>query len=486
MKVSGALRLSLKQLIWIGLGVIAVAFLVVMAASVSGRIAVARAVADLSDQLLPVQAEVTELRTLNANQENAYRSFMLTGDPATLQPYITAAPTADALIVELRADLDDDERASAQLDQAVAALTAWRSETAAHIATRRSGPLTSESRDEFVLTGKRIYDEVRLRMRALAADVDELIDRQLEQIRDAQRAANIAQLTAASVALVTIIVALALTQRLLHRPLATLVDEVREISIGDYDAPIQHAGPREIAEVSDAVERMRENLRASTLRLVNSERRDEQARIAADLHDRIIQRVFALGLGLTSASARKSLDLEPFIDETDEIIRDLREVIFNLNASATPLDRPLQMRAAVIDIVESSVPALGFTPTLLFKGAVDETPISPALYAAVLAVVREALSNTARHSQADAATLCVALSDGQLRITLEDNGIGVSEFDRMGSGRRNIQNRARQFGGHAEIRNADPGPGTVVDWVVPLSSDDREFTVEPRHVQAGR
>lgn len=323
-------------------------------------------------------------------------------------------------------------------------------------------------------------------MRALAADVDELIDRQLEQIRDAQRAANIAQLTAASVALVTIIVALALTQRVLHRPLATLVDEVREISNGDYDAPIQHAGPREIAEVSDAVERMRENLRASTLRLVNSERRDEQARIAADLHDRIIQRVFALGLGLTSASARKCLDLEPFIDETDEIIRDLREVIFNLNASATPLDRPLQMRAAVIDIVESSVPALGFTPTLLFKGAVDETPISPALYAAVLAVVREALSNTARHSQADAATLCVGLSDGQLRIRLEDNDIGVSEFDRMGSGRRNIQNRARQFGGHAEIRNADPGPGTAVDWVVPLSSDDREFTVEPRHVQAGR
>lgn len=98
-------------------------------------------------------------------------------------------------------------------------------------------------------------------------------------------------------------------------------------------------------------------------------------------------------------------------------------------------------------------------------------PVSPALYAAVLAVVREAL-NTARHTR-PAPHLCVEVVEGQLRITLEDNGIGVSDDDRIGSGRSNIQNRAAQFGGHATIHNGDIGYGTVVEWAVPLVTEDQ-------------
>lgn len=468
-------RLSLRQVIWIGLGLMVVVFAVILTVSIVGRVTVARAVNELADRLLVVQAEVTELRKLSADQETAYRGFMLTGDPAVLESYYSSAIALDRLLSELDGELADDEGASEQLDRAVAAIMAWRSQAATpQIAARRQGPMAADVRDQFALAGKQLYEEVRSQLRLLAEDIQELIGRQLDGIRAAQRVANIIQTTVAGVVLTAFIVALALVQRLLNRPLATLVDEVRTVAAGDYDAPIRRAGPREIAEVSEAVEKMRENLRASTYRIVEGERRDEQARIAADLHDRIIQRVFGLGLGLTSASARRNPDLEPFIDETDEIIRDLREVIFNIHVSATPLDRPMRMRGAIIDIVESSVAGLGFTPTLHFQGPVDETPLAPEMYAAVLAVVREALSNTARHSQATAASVCVAVSADELRITLDDNGIGISENDRLGSGRRNIQNRARQFGGRAEIRNANPGSGTVVDWVVPLSIREPE------------
>lgn len=134
---------------------------------------------------------------------------------------------------------------------------------------------------------------------------------------------------------------------------------------GDYDQPVHRTGPREVADLSEAVERMRVSLRASTDRLVDGELRDEQARIAADLHDRVIQRVFGLGLSLTSAASRGKPELQPFIDETDLIIRDLREVVFNLNRAFSPGRR---LGSAIIDVLEGAVSALGFTPTLNFDG----------------------------------------------------------------------------------------------------------------------
>ena len=209
------------------------------------------------------------------------------------------------------------------------------------------------------------------------APLDELAVHQLLLIHSAQRVANIVQLSAAGIFAAVVIATIVLVHRLV-RPLNTLVAEVRTVADGNYDQPISLAGPREIAELSEAVEEMRENLRASTVQLLDSERRSEQARIAADVHDRIIQRVFGLGLGLTSAAARRNPDLQPFIDETDEIIRDLREVIFNLSDFASS-DRRVRLRSEVFAILERSAAALGFTPTLQFDGPVDDIEIEPAL-----------------------------------------------------------------------------------------------------------
>jgi signal transduction histidine kinase len=81
------------------------------------------------------------------------------------------------------------------------------------------------------------------------------------------------------------------------------------------------------------------------------------------------------------------------------------------------------------------------------------------------------LSNIARHAHATAATVCVAATDGQLCLTLRYNGIGVTAIDPRGDWRRHINRRAQQLGGYATIRSAGDEKGTVVEWVIALTTD---------------
>ena len=473
-----AQSLSVRQLIWICLIVIATVFLAASAASIVGRITVGRAVGELSDQIAPLQDKVEQLRRAYVDQETGQRGFLLSGNPITLEPYTSGTATSDRLVPELRTGLAGDAQAGDLLEKAVAAAAAWRSQAAEpQIAARRGGPISPQQIERWALDGLRLFDQLRTQLRSLASSVDELAAHQLQRIHSAQRVANIIQIIAVGVLLVVLITTIVVVQRLLGRPLNTLVGQVKRVADGDYDQPISRAGPREVTELSEAVEEMRENLRASTIQLLEGERRNEQGRIAADVHDRIIQRVFGLGLGLTSASARRNPELQPFIDETDDIIQDLREVIFNLSAAAPP-GRRVRLRSEVFAILERSATALGFTPTLQFDGPIDDIRIDPALHAAILAVIWESLSNTARHAQATAATLRIAATSTELRVTVEDNGIGVTDEEPIGGGRRSIRTRASQFGGKADIKTAPSGHGTLVDWAVPLSG--RNQPVDPQ------
>lgn len=333
-------NLSLRQLIWITLGVVVAVFLVVAAASIAGRIIVARAVDELGGHVMPLQATTSELRRAYVDQDTGQRGFMLTGSPDALERYASATATVDRLVPELRASLADDSPGSARLSAALAAAAVWKTQAAEpQIAARRSGDIPPETGDAMAMDAKRLFDDTRTRLRALSDYIDnDMATHQLERIHAAQRIPNIIQVGGAVVLLVVLAGKLVLIQRLLNRPLTALVKEVKAVADGDYDEPIRRKGPKEIAEVSAAVEEMRERLRANAIWLADAHRRVEQARIAADLQGRIIQGVSDLALGLTSASARHRVDLEPFVRDSDKIIRDLGEVIFNLNESVTPSD----------------------------------------------------------------------------------------------------------------------------------------------------
>ena len=196
---------------------------------------------------------------------------------------------------------------------------------------------------------------------------------------------------------------------------------------------------------------------------------EDRDRIARDLHDLIIQRLFATGMQLegavrliTERPDEAAARVHQAVDDLDGTIRELRSTIYGLQA---PQHGQASLRALLLQAVDAGTEQLGFAPSLRMDGLVDTLVPAP-VAEHLLAVLREALSNTARHSKAQRVEVHVAVADGRLRLTVEDDGIGLSEGGRR-SGLDNLQSRATELGGVFEIDSAD-GAGTRLLWQVPL------------------
>ena len=192
---------------------------------------------------------------------------------------------------------------------------------------------------------------------------------------------------------------------------------------------------------------------------------EDRDRIGRDLHDLVIQRLFAIGLGLeNTARMAQQADVRTrvasAVDDIDETIKDIRRSIFALSVAAGSTD----LRATVTELVDRATKVLGFRPSLRFEGPVDSA-VTPEVAAQVMAVLAEALTNTARHAEATHAWVLVAAGD-RLVLTVGDDGRGVPP-DITPSGLRNLQERAESLGGTCAVETPAPG-GTVVTWSVPL------------------
>ena len=191
----------------------------------------------------------------------------------------------------------------------------------------------------------------------------------------------------------------------------------------------------------------------------------DRDRIARDLHDVVIQRLFATGLQLQGVrgivvNPEVAERLEKAVDELDETIRDIRTTIFELQHRQGG-----SLRSLVRALVMEYAPVLGFTPTVRILGPVD-TAVSSTLAQQVLAVLREALSNIARHAIADQAEVEIAASPSEVVLTVTDNGTGLPA-DRTESGLRNARRRAAAHGGVLELKPGEPS-GTIFRWRVPV------------------
>jgi two-component system, NarL family, sensor histidine kinase DevS len=211
--------------------------------------------------------------------------------------------------------------------------------------------------------------------------------------------------------------------------------------------------------------------RAEAQRLYLYEDRD---RIARDLHDLVIQRLYATGMSLEGTMPmitrpEVTSRITNAVDAMDLTIKDIRATIFQLQSRNTA-DEP-DLRGDVLELVEEMTPLLGFDPSLRL-GAGLGGEIRPEVAEQALAALREALSNAARHAAATRVDVTVdAGADGMLAIQVTDNGIGISDDGRQ-SGLRNLAARAEKLGGELQLGPADPGatsPGTRLTWRVPLS-----------------
>ena len=193
----------------------------------------------------------------------------------------------------------------------------------------------------------------------------------------------------------------------------------------------------------------------------------DRERIARDLHDHVIQRLFAVGLSLQSQVAKIEAGpardrVDQAVQQIDEAIADLRSSIFNLRS--VPHDQRKNLRRRLSDIV-AGVGDSGPRVTLRCHGPVD-TIVSPELSEHAEAVVREAVSNAVRHSGGTSVTVSVTASD-RLDIEITDNGRAI-EKDVTRSGLDNLAKRAASCGGSFEAVGGKGG--TTVRWTAPLPS----------------
>jgi len=207
----------------------------------------------------------------------------------------------------------------------------------------------------------------------------------------------------------------------------------------------------------DRVHRLREQLVLFT----------DRDRIAKDLHDVVIQRLFAAGLSIQSlrrfTSSEAALDrIDSVTVELDKTIRDLRDTIYSLRAGAG--EREL-LSSRILQAVRASTQSLPFAPHLALTGAVDSV-LDDDTVLNLLAVTSEALSNAVRHSGAGSISVSVSADNGWLRLAVEDDGCGFADPVR-GNGLANMERRARELNGSFSVDSA-PGSGTRLEWAVPV------------------
>ncbi len=191
---------------------------------------------------------------------------------------------------------------------------------------------------------------------------------------------------------------------------------------------------------------------------------EDRDRIGRDLHDLVIQRLFAVGLGLQGLARFADRPevvqrLEQAVDDIDATIKDIRRTIFALGATESSAD----VQAEVTRLVERAAATLKFRPELTFDGPV-RTLIDSEVVPDLLAVLGEALSNASRHAAASSGSVRLSVGD-DIALVVADNGRGIGPGV-VESGLANIRHRAEQRGGTCDVESSSGG-GTTLRWTVP-------------------
>jgi signal transduction histidine kinase len=197
---------------------------------------------------------------------------------------------------------------------------------------------------------------------------------------------------------------------------------------------------------------------------------EDRERIAMDLHDTVIQQLFATAMSLQATSRMVAepgavLRIQSAIDDLDTTIRQIRSSIFAL--SAPPAAVGPSVRARLLEVIAGTVEALASEPRVQFSGPVDTT-VTEDVAGDLVVSLREALSNVARHAHATKVDVEVAVENGCVTLQVIDDGIGPPEMPTLrGHGLENLATRATRLGGTFDLHARAAG-GTMAVWRVPV------------------
>lgn len=241
------------------------------------------------------------------------------------------------------------------------------------------------------------------------------------------------------------------------------------------------AGPYSVPERAMATQFAQQAALALVMAQVQRDRAqlavyEDRDRIARDLHDLVIQRLFGVGMILAGAQrAGLSQAAEERVQEAtrelDATVQEIRTTIFALQQP--PDEAPTGLRTRVLREAGTAGAGLGFQPSVVFAGPVDSR-VGEEAATQLVAALREALANAARHARASRVEVAVdataRLADGReaVRLTVADDGVGLPSGPRRRSGLDNLARRAEALGGFAELGTGLEGAGTTLTWQVPL------------------
>jgi nitrate/nitrite-specific signal transduction histidine kinase len=197
---------------------------------------------------------------------------------------------------------------------------------------------------------------------------------------------------------------------------------------------------------------------------------EDRERIARDLHDTVIQRLFATGMSLqstvrlVSAEPGAAIDrISQAVDDLDQTIKEIRTAIFGLERTRVAAD---SVRNRILSLVHELVSPLGFDPQIILQGPIDAS-IDDDTSGELLAILREGLTNVARHAEATRVSVEVEV-DTDICVRVSDDGVGPpTDGGSRGRGLDNMASRATRLGGAMSLMPASDG-GTVLEWRVPV------------------
>ena len=196
---------------------------------------------------------------------------------------------------------------------------------------------------------------------------------------------------------------------------------------------------------------------------------EERERMARNLHDTVIQRLFAIGLGLQGVarlipSEDGKARVEDLIDELDVTVRQIRTTIFAISRSHRSASNQ-GLRREILDVVDEATGRLGLDVRIDFEGPID-TAVGETTAEHLLFSLREAISNVVRHAGASHADVEVNVGSDLLVLRVADNGVGIAEgAGGFGRGLANLGERAKLLGGSCQIRRRAEG-GSELEWSV--------------------
>ncbi len=201
---------------------------------------------------------------------------------------------------------------------------------------------------------------------------------------------------------------------------------------------------------------------------------EDRNRIARDLHDHVIQRLFGSGMSLqaiaSTAPEATRAAIADQVDAIDAAISEIRTAVFALTSRSAAAPA---LRHRVLDAVAEVSPGLASAPRLTFGGPVDLL-VDGVLADDVVAVVREGLSNVARHASARTSDVSVVVGAGRVTVIIDDDGRGLPGGSRRSSGTKNLRERAERHGGDFELTGREAG-GTHLSWTAVLPDDEERI-----------